>query len=164
MNSRATGKTLHGGCPAILLPKSGGGAEEKNMVIKYKLADGQLIDVEVSPEVAATLEEFDRIEASWNRKARRRKVASYEAINEETGWEPTDTTVNIESDYITREECRELVEAVGELSAENCKLVHNIFYVGLSIKTIAEQQMVCFQSVYKRLNRILASLQKSLAS
>jgi len=73
---------------------------------KYKLADGQVVDVEVSPEVAADLEEFDRIEASWNHKVRRRKVTSYETINEETGWEPTDTTVNIESDYITREECR----------------------------------------------------------
>ena len=133
------------------------------MIIPYQLYDGRIIDVDVSPEVAAVLEEHDRIEASWQRKARRRRVLSVEALGAESAWEPANKTANVVDDYIKAEQQTELSAAVEALPAEQRDLINNFFFLGYSVRAIAEQQGFCFQAVYKRLNKMLDGLRQSFA-
>jgi len=64
----------------------------------YTMANGKTVEVEVTAQIGEILVTFKREDDNASRKARWRNEASIEAMNEETGWEPTDKTVNIEAD------------------------------------------------------------------
>lgn len=129
--------------------------EDEDIIIKYKLADGQIVGVDVSREVAEALAEFDRKEASWNRKMRRHRVLSIEALSAESAWEPTDRTSNAEDGYIAAEERESVRKAFANLNKEQKQLIYTLYVLNISARELASRRHITYQAVYKQLNKAL---------
>ena len=121
------------------------------MVVQYQMADGRIVEVETTAEVADTIAKFERKEASWRRKMRKHKPLSVEAIIDACAWEPT-SPQDMESDYIDAEEREELLEAVEAMDESNRELIRKIFVERISARTIAKEWGMSFQAIYKRRN------------
>jgi RNA polymerase sigma factor (sigma-70 family) len=132
------------------------------MKAPYKLANGNLTEIEVNPAIAATLADFLREDENAARKARRRNEASIEAMREETGWEPTDTTVDIEAGYIAREESETLLAALSRLSENQRRLVRLYYYEERTLREISKIMNIHFSCVQRRLETIHGKLKKCL--
>jgi RNA polymerase sigma factor (sigma-70 family) len=131
--------------------------------IPYKLADGKTVELDVSAEVAEQFTVFRRQNDSAQRKARRHKELSLDGLNERTGYEPPDKSVNIETDYIKRERGEELARAIKRLNDRQREIIQLHFYedkplveiaqlLGVSKSAITQQ----FAVIYKNLKKFLS--------
>ena len=132
------------------------------METPYRLAGGRIVEVETGAETAEQLAVFERKERSERRKARRRKDVSIEVLYEETGWELTDITVNIEADYIAKEERESLAAAVSGLSEKHRRLVRLKFYEQKTDAEIASLLGISRPAVTQQLGTIKTVLKKLL--
>lgn len=84
-------------------------------------------------------------------------------MNERTGWQPADKTVNIEADYIARESAGEIERAIGRLNDKQKELVRLRYYedkpfveiarlLGVSKSAITQQ----FATIHKILKKLLS--------
>lgn len=128
----------------------------------YKLSDGKIAEIEVNPAVAKLLTAFQREDESAARKRRRRKEVSIEAMNEETGWEPTDTSVNIETDFIVNEEKETLLAAIARLSDTQRQLIQFRYYEKKTVTEIAVILGIHHSNVIRQLETIHNALKKYL--
>ncbi len=128
----------------------------------YKLSNGTIVDVEVNPAVDTALTDLERKASNEARKYRRRHEASIEAMREETGWEPTDTRVDIESDYIAKEETAELMTVLSRLSPKQQRLVRLYYYEDKTMREIADIFGVNPSSISGQLDTIKKTLKKHL--
>ena len=126
----------------------------------YKLADGKTVSVNVNPAIAGLLADFEREDKNEERKYRWRYETSIEALFEETGWEPTDTTVDIEGDYIAHEEVETLLAAIAGLSEKRRRLVWLYYYEEKTECEIAVIFGVSHQAVSRQLATIKTALKK----
>jgi len=126
----------------------------------YTMANGKTVEVEVTAQIGEILVTFKREDDNASRKARWRNEASIEAMNEETGWEPTDTTVDIEADYDEREEKETLAAAVEGLSEQQQRLVRLRYYEEMTVEEIGRFLGVSKQAVSKQLATIHKALKK----
>lgn len=101
----------------------------------YKLSDGKIAEIEVNSAVAELLANFKREDENAARNERRRNEVSLDDMYEKTGFELTDTSVNIETDYIANEEKETLLAAMAGLSEKQRQVVQLYYYEG---KTIPE--------------------------
>ena len=129
------------------------------METQYKTAGGKAAEA-VSPEVAEQLGIFRRQEASARRKARRHNEASLDEIYEQTGWEPTDTTVDIEENYEEREEKETLIAAISKLSDKQRRLVRLYYYEKKTETEIARLFGVNQSNVHRQLETVHKALKK----
>lgn len=120
----------------------------------YKLSDGKIAEIEVNSAVAELLANFKREDENAARKYRSRKEVSIEAMKEETGWEPTDTTVNIEAEYIAREEKQILLASLMHLSDKQRRLIQLYYYDEKNFTEIAAILGINRRSVSKQLETI----------
>ncbi|MCL2751445.1 MAG: sigma-70 family RNA polymerase sigma factor [Firmicutes bacterium] len=126
----------------------------------YKFYDGKTSELEVNPAVAELLADFEREDENEARKARWRKEISLDALYEETEWEPTDTTVHIEADYIAKEEKETLLAGVAGLSEKQRRLVRLYYYEEKTECEIAAILGVSQQAVSQQLSTIKTALKK----
>ena len=133
------------------------------MKTPYKLFDGNTVELEVSPIIAEALADFEREDDNTARKERWRNEASIDAFFEETGWEPADTTVDIENDYLAREEKEILLAAVGRLSDKQQRLVRLRYYEEKTEHEIAVILGINQSNVHRQLETVQNTLKKYLA-
>lgn len=133
------------------------------MKATYTLADGKTATIEVSAELAATLADFKRKEQNEARKYRWRKEVSIEALKDETGWEPIDTTADIETGIIADEERQTLLAAVARLSDKQKRLIQLYYYEEKSFTEIAAILGINRRSVSKQLDTIHKKLKNILS-
>ena len=130
------------------------------MKTPYKLSDGQAPELEVNPAVAKLLADFAREDRNAARNERRRKEVSIEAMYEETGWEPADTSVNIETEYIANEETEILLAAVSRLSEKQQRLIRLRYYEEKTVTEIAVILNIHHSNVVRQLETIHKQLKK----
>ncbi len=128
----------------------------------YKLSNGKTVDIEVNLAVDTALTDLDRQASNEARKYRRRHEASIEAMREETGWEPTDTRVDIEAEYIKKEETAELMAAISRLSPKQQRLIRLYYYEGKTMREIADIFGLNSSSISGQLDTIKKMLKKYL--
>ena len=128
------------------------------MKSNYKLPSGQAALIEVNSAVAQLLAAFDREDKNAARNKRRHNEVSIEAMYEETGWEPIDTAVDIEAEYIASEEKEILLVAVSVLSEKQRRLIQLRYYEEKTESEIATILGVSQQAI----NRQLLTLHKKL--
>ena len=126
----------------------------------YTFANGKTAELEVNSAVAELLADFQREDENEARKSRWRKEVSIEAMYEETGWEPPDTTVDIEADYIAQEEKDTLLAAIAGLTEKQRRVVQLYYYEEKSIPAIAKELGVKKQSVHECLEWAIKKLKK----
>jgi len=136
----------------------------------YELYNGKTVKVNVNSAVAAALAGFKREDENEERKERwrsehERDCISYEALNEETGWEPTDTTVDIEADYIAQEEKEALLAGVSALTEKQQHIIRLYYYEYKTMPEIAREYGVSkmaiskqFAVIHKALKNIIAEI------
>ena len=128
----------------------------------YKSTDGQATELEVNSAVAELLADFAREDRNAARKERWRNEVSLEAMQEETGWEPTDIDANIELDYIAAEEKDALLAAVSMLPDKQRRLVALYYYEEKTLREIGGILGVHFSCVQRRLETVHAQLKNLL--
>ena len=128
----------------------------------YKTGNGQTAELEVSTAVAELLAGFDREDKNAARKERQRKETSLDAMYEETGFEPTDTSIDIETDYIAQEEKAALLAAVSELSEKQRRLVALYYYEEKTLREIGGILGVHFSCVQRQLETVHKKLKNLL--
>jgi len=128
----------------------------------YKSVNEKTTEIEVSSAVADLLADFEREEKNAERNERRHNNASIDAMYEETGWEPTDTTVDIESDYIAKEKEESLLTAVARLSEKQQRLIRLYYYEEKTFREISKIMNVHFSCVQRQLETIHKKLKKLL--
>jgi len=126
----------------------------------YTTANGKTVEVEVTAQVGEILVQFGREDDNASRRARWRNEASVEGMNEETGWEPTDTAVDIEADYEEREEKATLAAAVAGLPEKQRRLVRLRYCEDKTVEEIGRLLGASKQAVSKQLATIHKALKK----
>jgi len=130
------------------------------MKAPYTLAGGKEIEVNVTSAVAGLLAQIKREDDNEERKFRWRNEASIEAMYDETGWEPTDKTVDIEADYIAKEERNTVQAAIAGLSEKKRLIIRLRYYEGKTEVEIATILGINQSSVHRRLETIHKTLKK----
>ena len=130
-------------------------------MVTIQYFDGEkTIEAEVTEEVAAALKEFGREDENEKRNTKRRKDVSVEGMFDGTGWEPMDTTVDIEQQYEEKEEREMLADAVAALTDKRRKLVQLRYYEDMTECGIAEILGVSQQAVSQQLTTVYKELKK----
>ena len=130
------------------------------MKTPYTLADGQVIQVETDAGVAEALAAYERDDRNERRNQRRRNEASIDQMNDETGWEPTDNTVSIETDYVAREETESVRAAIMRLSERQRRLVRLRHYEEKTESEISVILGISHQAVSQQLATIKTAVRK----
>ena len=79
---------------------------------------------------------------------------------EETGWEPADTTVDIEGGYIAKEEKETLLEGIAELTERQRRLVRLRYYEEKTTYEIAAILGINQSNAHRQLETIHNALKK----
>ena len=130
------------------------------MKAPYKLANGKTAELEVNSAVAEALADFKRQDDNEERKKRWRNEISLDALYEETEWEPTDTTVNIEADFLVQEETKTLLAAMARLSEKQRRLIRLYYYEEKNFTEIAAIFRINRRSVSKQIETIHKKMKK----
>ena len=135
------------------------------MKVPYNLVDGQAAEIEVNSAVAEQLAVFAHEDENEARKVRWRNEVSIEVMKEEMGWEPIDTTVDIEMDYIAKEEQAELevrkkrlYEVLALLNEKQQTIVRLHYFEKKSFRQIA----VIFNTDHKNIGDQLEVIYKKM--
>jgi len=126
----------------------------------YKLTGGQAVELEVNSAVPELLATFDRENKNAERNKRRRNEISIDALHEETGWELTDASVDIEIDYLKKEEKETLIAAVLRLSEKQRRLIRLRYYEKKTVTEIATILDIHHSNVIRQLETIHNILKK----
>ena len=126
----------------------------------YTMANGKTVELDVTAEINEILVKFERRDKNEKRNKRRRNEASVEGMFEETGWEPTDKTVNIERDYDESEEKETLADAITGLNERQKLIVQLHYYEEKTEREIAALLGVSQPAVNKQLAVIHKTLRK----
>jgi len=135
----------------------------KQMTVPYTLANGKIIELEVSEAVARLLADFKREDENYRRKMRRHNEISLDALHDDTDFEPADPNANIEEDYIAQEEKYELRAAIQKLNKKDREFIQALYYDEVSAQDYAIQKKLTFQAVYKRLLKIYGKIKNILS-
>jgi len=126
----------------------------------YTLASGKTVELDVTAEVGEILVQFEREDDNEKRYARRRNDASVEGMFEETGWEPTDKSVDIEADYMATEGTETLLTAIAGLSEKQQRIVRRKYYENKTDAEIAAELGVSRPAVTQQIGTIHRALKK----
>jgi len=127
------------------------------MLIDYTLADGKIIQIEVSDKVAEVNAELERLDANQRRKDRYRKERSIDAMVE-FGIELSDKGQNIEETAEQNYIKETLGQAISKLSDRHKLLVKEFYFNGKKQKEIATDLGVSEQAVSRQLKTVLKNL------
>lgn len=129
--------------------------------ITYQLADGQTIEIEVSPEVATVLTETYRKELALQKQDKRHiaRLGFTEGITESHASLMAEDV----ADLVERmEDYAQLHSAVDRLPEIQRHRIQLHFFEGLSVGEIADIEGACHQSVSESLQTAIENLQKTL--
>ena len=126
----------------------------------YTFANGKIAELEVNSAVAEALADFKREDENEARNKRRRNEISLDELYDETEWEPTDTTVDIEADYIAQEEKDTLLAAVSGLTEKQQRLIRLYYYEEKTSYEIAVILGISQSAVIQQLATIKTALKK----
>ena len=134
------------------------------MKIKYRLANGKTVEVEVTDEQANVIVDINRKSDSNDRKfsERARKEASLNYLNAEYDWEPTDKTVDISAEVERNDEAGRVRRAVGTLSIRHQEIVRLYFFEHKTQAEIAKILGIDQSGIQRQLQTIYKSLKKIL--
>ena len=129
--------------------------------IKWKLADGRVIEIDVEEAVAEVKIEFDMEDERevWRNKKRKDKSLDY---LESLGVEIPDKTMSVEDEYITNEDLNRIYSAIEKLEPQQRELINQIFFEDRTQAEIAKASGVSESAIRDRLNRIYKKLKKYL--
>lgn len=128
------------------------------MLIKYKFANGERSEVEVSEEIGQVILEMKRKESNLARKERYH-CYSYDAADYEGDDYALDE--DIPSEYIQREDSEALYKAMDKLPEPQKRRLLQIAE-GLSMQEIARREGVGYNSVHKSIEAARKNLKKFL--
>ena len=133
-------------------------------IIKYKLADGNIVDVEVTEELADALAEMNRQDESHERKFKRRALreTSLDYLSEEFEWEPADNSVNVQDELERKEDSEWVRRAIACLDAQQQKIVRLYFYEGKTTREIAEILGIHHSTAARQIEEIKKEIKKYL--
>lgn len=132
--------------------------------IKYRLANGKTIEVEVTEEQAEVITKTVKKSENNDYKhfVRKTRETSLEHLNDEYGWEPQDDTVDVQREVIRLDEAQRLRRAVACLTDKQQLLVRLCYFEGKEFQEVAEMLGVSkaavsqqFKTIYGQLKRIL---------
>ena len=132
------------------------------MKTPYKFYNGKTAELEVNSAVAEALAGFKRQDDNEERKNRWRNEISLDALYDETEWEPTDETVNIEAGYIAQEETGLLQTAIAGLSEKQQRLIRLYYYEEKTVTEIAAIFGIHHSNIVRQLETIKNALKKYL--
>ena len=130
------------------------------MKVPYQLSGGKTIEVKANPAVAELLAGYEREDGNEKRNKRRRNNASIDELYEATGWEPTDTSVDIEAGYIAQEEKETAFFGIAQLSEQQQQLIRLRYYEGKTEREIAAILGISQPAVHKQFVKIHTALRK----
>jgi RNA polymerase sigma factor (sigma-70 family) len=132
------------------------------MKVKYVLADGRTVEVEVTEEVARALVDHRRADESAARVSRRHNEASLDEFRDEYDWEPADLTKCVETQVIQRERASALWSAIAGLTEKQRELVIMYYFEDKTERQIASLLGINRSNVNRRLETIKKSLRNFL--
>lgn len=128
--------------------------------IKYTLANGKEIQIEVSDSCATEYVTLERHERLCERKETRRHQSLEKSL--EGGFEFKDDRVDTLAKIIVEEEKDDLHKAITKLLPQQQELVRKIYFEEKTIKEIAEEENVSHQAISDRLQKILKKIKSFL--
>ncbi|MDD3262115.1 MAG: sigma factor-like helix-turn-helix DNA-binding protein [Oscillospiraceae bacterium] len=147
------------------------------MKIRYRFADNETTEIEISDEWGENILELDRQEFNINRKETRRHTAmdSYEFLDDQAGTNPrlsrdafeyrnricvdsAETAADLERKY-TRQHIR---DAVSKLKPAQRDLITAIYFNGVSVNEYAKREGVDHSAISHRLQTAYKHLKKLL--
>lgn len=128
--------------------------------VNYTLYNGKEVEVEVTTAQAKVLNELSRYERRNNRSETRRHQSLDRSL--EGGFQIIDERMNLERDYIKREEQEYLYCALNKLSEPRRALIEKVFFKGNRQSELAENMGVTKAAVQNKLARIYKQLKKDL--
>jgi RNA polymerase sigma factor (sigma-70 family) len=123
----------------------------------------QIIKTEIPEGCEAWREQIEALDDETNLNERRetRRHNSLEQSAERCDTEIADKRVDIEEDYIEREEVAILCKALETLTSEQRQLVQKVFFEGQAVTAVAKEYGVSHQAISDRLSKIFARLRKN---
>jgi RNA polymerase sigma factor (sigma-70 family) len=129
---------------------------------RHESVDGHSEDIKVSENVGELLVSFRREDEReiWREKKRKNKSLDY---LEGLGIELPDGSMNVEEDYILKEEKTLLYSAIEKLPPQQKELIRRYFFYNESLQDIAAEQEVSYQAIQNRIKKSLEKLKKIFA-
>jgi len=131
--------------------------------VTYKFVDGTESTAIVSDELAAIIAQLDKEEKNNNRSETRRHT-SLEWLSKRKDTEIVDRGVNLEADFILREDIITLRKAMEFLTPDQKELVYKRLYERKSFVEIAKEYGVSRQAIKDRFTKIINKLKKVFES
>ena len=134
--------------------------------IKFKLADGQLVEMRMSDEQYESFKEVQR--PYWREEKRKqRRGLSLEQFMEENDFEIADETQNLEA-LINRPtaemqkalQLKMLQQGLKMLTDKQSRAIHKHFFLEMSYEEIAEEEGVSKVTIFNRVECALKKLKK----
>lgn len=129
--------------------------------IKYQMADGRIVEIEVPDDVAEMTVAFKTEDDNYGRKARWRKEKSIDAMAE-YGAEVADRSQDLEAATEQTEQQKRLRAAIDKLKPRQQQLVEMRYFQGLSVTQIARLTGVTKGAISQQLDVIHKKLKKLL--
>lgn len=127
------------------------------MKIKYESVTGEVMEVDVSNEVAEICIEIEDSAKKQERKETRRHVSL--SVLESKGIQVSENT-DIETDTIESEKIEHLKEALKRLLPEQQELIFKVFFYEKSIAEVAKEEGVTKSAICSRLSTIYRKLKE----
>lgn len=136
------------------------------ITIKYKMANGEVIDVEVKDKVAETMQDFKREENKLRMRRCRHEDKFSLDQRKEQGEQFIDISVDIEDFVLEKvefqEKNKEIHNALNCLSKEQQKLVKLIYFEECSQRDVAHILGVTQAAVSQRIITILKKIKNNI--
>ena len=127
---------------------------------KYEFVTGEVIEVEISGDIAEVILEMEMEDYKSNRRETRRHN-SIDSMKE-NAFQFEDETIDVISIFEAKEMSKELHDAINKLKLPQKELVQKIFFQGISITQISKEDGISKAGVISRLNKIYKNLKKFL--
>jgi len=127
------------------------------MIIRYKFATGETLEIETTKEWVTVIEELDREEYNIDRKETRRHC-SLEAYNLDDALLPSDSDVLAE--VLDNEERQQVETAISKLNPRQQMLIRQVFFEGHGYTSIARNEDLDESAVRHAVERALKKLKK----
>ncbi|PRR84556.1 RNA polymerase sigma factor [Clostridium vincentii] len=130
------------------------------MNIKYEFVTGEIVEIEVSNNIAELNIEIEKITYNSNQKERRRHYSLDDMQGH--GLQFEDTEVDIVTIVEKRERDALLRNELDKLLPQQNQLIKKVFFQGMTIIEIARTEGVSEAAIRNRLNKIYKKLRKTL--
>lgn len=127
------------------------------MKIKYESVTGEVMEIDVSSEVAGICIEIEDNTKKKERKETRRHISL--SILESKGMQLSEN-IDIETNTIESEKIEQLQKALKKLLPKQQELIFKVFFCEKSITEIAKEEGVTIPAIYSRLNTIYRKLKE----